>query len=125
MNGRDVLNHVRGDCVWFHTTPAGRVRSILAEGLRPGSPPTWQSAPEPWIYLSTTPWNDDTEGQVVLAVDLSGFGTDEVGWPFVDGPGSESWEQRWQLRVMRPIDPERIRVVESTGQKHVGERVPW
>lgn len=108
------MNPARGDCIWFHTTPKERLERILREGLHVNSPPTWQAAPEPWIYLSTRPWRCGEHEQVVLEVNLAGFSEDEarseVGWPFVDGPGTESWESRWQLRVTRDIPPERIRV---------------
>ncbi len=112
----DVVNPARGDCLWYHTTPAERVEAILRDGLRVNSPPVWQAAPEPWIYLSTMPWLCGEHEQVVLEVDLAGFSRDEarsdVGWPFVDGPGSESWERRWQLRVFRDVEAGRVRVME-------------
>jgi hypothetical protein len=106
--GIGIVNHLRGDCIWFHTTPTERLDSILRDGLKCNSPPAWQSRPEPWIYVSTKPWQCGEHEQVVLAVDLSDVPWDKAGWPFVDY-GGEEWENRWQLRVFVDIPPGKIR----------------
>lgn len=42
----------------YHTTTLDKLESILAGGLRPNSPPTWFSAPAPYVMLSDEPWWD-------------------------------------------------------------------
>lgn len=105
----DVFNHTENSCIWFHTTTKDRLYSILSNGLKINSEPTWQSAPEPWIYLSTVPWT--VSNGIILEVDLSGFSGDdsrsEVGWAFVD-----DWDSRWQLRVYKDIPSDRIKISE-------------
>lgn len=102
----DVVNHKRNDCIFFHTTTKDRLDSIFGEGLKINSIPSWQSRAEPWVYLSTVPWDG---GEVILNVNLSDFSIDEarsdVGWAFVD---DDKWEERWQLRVFKNIPPDRI-----------------
>ena len=105
----DVINHKNGTCVWYHSTPKERVGSILQEGLRINSPPTWQSGPEPWIYMSTIPWN--AENNTVLEVDLSFLNTYEAGWPF--GQDEEPLENRWQLRVLIDIPKRYINLMQE------------
>lgn len=104
----EVINHKRGDCVWFHTTPLSRWGSIERAGLKINSPPTWQTSPEPWIYVSTEPFSPG-ENNMVLEVDLSWLSTEDCGWPFLDGRDDPDWDNRWQLRVFRDIPPEYIR----------------
>jgi hypothetical protein len=100
----DVINHKRGDCLWYHTTLESRLPAIKKEGLRINSPPVWQGRPEPWIYVSTEPWPYKLNGELVaiLEVDLSFIDQHEAGWPFVE-PETKEWEDRWQLRVFRDI----------------------
>lgn len=103
-----VVNHKRGDCIWFHTTTLDRWGSIEKLGLKINSAPTWQSAPEPWIYVSTEPFSPD-DGNIVLEVDLSWLPVEDCGWPFLDGKDDPEWDNRWQLRVFRDIPPEYIK----------------
>jgi hypothetical protein len=109
--GMQVINHKRGDCIWYHTTPMSRIKSILKRGLKINSKPTYQEYKEPWIYVSTKPFLDIeliTRPFVVLEVDLSWLSPDDCGWPFVD-PDTKEWEGRWQLRVFRNISPAFLR----------------
>lgn len=102
----DVINPKTGNCIWYHTTTFDRIRSIAEGGLKPGSQPTWQSSPEPWVYLSTIPWNDVGGDWIVLEVDLSTFEKTDVGWAFADENTPE--EELWQLRCLKTIPPEAI-----------------
>lgn len=112
----DVINHKTGTCIWYHSAPVERVKNILREGLKINSKPTWQANPEPWIYVSTEPWNSDSN--VVFEVDLSFLNTDEAGWPF--GQDEEPLENRWQLRVfkdipssfIKPMNPDYIKLAQ-------------
>ncbi len=111
----DIINHTRGDAIWFHTTLPNRLESILENGLKISSDPNWQIAPEPWIYLSTVPWHLIERDHVIFEIDLSGFSENEAksecGWAFADPDDEKEWKDRWQLRVFRDIPPERIRKV--------------
>ena len=106
----DVINHVRGDCVWYHSTPIERVEKILKEGLRINSLPSWYSSPMPWIYVSIRPNDYKQEGYATIETDLSFLNPKECGWPFVE-PGMPEWEERWQLRVFRDIPAEKLRLM--------------
>ena len=108
-----VINHKRGDCIWFHTTKPERVENIKRFGLKIGSEPTWQSHPEPWIYVSTEPWYPEDTGWIVLEVDLSWLSVKDCGWPFIDYTNSEEWDNRWQLRVFKDVPPMYIRELEG------------
>jgi hypothetical protein len=92
----DVINHETENCIWYHTTYVSRLQFILNEGLRINSLPSWQFAPEPWIYVSTIPWH--VKDGIILEVNLSFLNIDECGWPFVDAD-----EPKWQLRVFKDI----------------------
>lgn len=93
MKKTGVINPKRDDCIWYHSTPNERVESILKNGLKINSKPTWQSKPEPWIYVSTTPF-DESDGTTTFEVDLSELPWDMAGWPF---------DSDWQLRVFCDI----------------------
>ncbi len=108
----DVINHESGTCVWYHTTPNDRVGSILRDGLKVNSKPTWQDKPEPWIYVSTLPWGNE-DNVTILEVDLSVIETTDAGWPFVD-EGTPEWEERWQLRVFKDIPPDKVKLLTKT-----------
>lgn len=97
----DVINHENGNCIWYHTTPNDRVDIIFKKGLKINSEPSWQSYPEPWIYISTIPWIDDNENATVFKVDLSFINKDDCGWAFADNDSPK--EELWQLRVFRDI----------------------
>jgi hypothetical protein len=110
----EVINHKRGDCIWYHTTTPDRLLSIKLQGLKCGSPPTWQSKAEPWIYVSTEPWTPLNElldmadaRHIILQVDLSWLESRFCGWPFVE-PDTKEWDDRWQLRVFKDIPSEYI-----------------
>ncbi|MDD5065024.1 MAG: hypothetical protein PHQ35_09755 [Phycisphaerae bacterium] len=102
----DVINHKTGSFIWYHSTPKERLDNIRKEGLKINSEPSWQGEPEPWIYVSTIPWN--AENNVVLEVDLSFLNTYECGWPFVDK--DTPLEDLWQLRVFKDIPLKYIEV---------------
>lgn len=102
----DVINHETNNCIWYHTTNKDRLESILTNGLKINSPPVWQGSPEPWIYLSTTPWN--TINHIVLEIDLSFLDKEDCGWAFADN--DSPIEQRWQLRVFNNIDQKYIKI---------------
>jgi hypothetical protein len=107
-----VINYKNNSCIWYHTTPLERVETILREGLKINSEPTWQSSSEPWIYLSVEPWLPESkEPYTVLEVDLSFLHTNDCGWPFVDPTNDAEWDGRWQLRVFKDIPPEYIKVM--------------
>ena len=101
-----IVNHLRNDCIWYHSTPAERAAKIMSEGLKINSPPTFQSVPEDRIYLSTNPFMEDEF--VVLEVDLSLLEWKYAGWPFVDD--NTPLEERWQLVVTKDIPNDWIKI---------------
>ena len=108
----NVVNHKNGKCIWYHTTTAERLSSILKHGLKINSQPTWQASKEPWIYLSTEPWNPDSCGDyVILEVNLDWLSAENCGWAFADPGNEEEWANRWQLRVFVDIPADKIRKV--------------
>jgi hypothetical protein len=96
----DVINHKTNNCIWYHTTPDDKIDKIIKEGLKINSKPSWQSKPEPWIYVSTMPWKQ--ESSIILEVDLSFLNQNECGWAFADE--NTPIEELWQLRVFRDIE---------------------
>lgn len=107
---KGILNHKNDSYIWYHTTPQERVDSILKDGLKINSPPTYQGGPEPWIYVSTEPfW---MENGVTLKVDLEDVKHKDAGWPFQSGPEEdpEEWEARWQLRVFVDVPTEKLKI---------------
>ena len=108
----EVVNHKNGKCIWYHTTTAERLNSILKHGLKINSRPVWQAQKEPWVYLSTEPWNPDSWGDyVILEVNLDWLPAENCGWAFADPGNEEEWANRWQLRVFVDIPADKIRKV--------------
>lgn len=71
-------------------------------------PPPKPSPPKPSPAVDRLPVAFAALTAVVLEVDLRDVPERLAGWPFVDGPESESWARRWQLRVMCDVPPERL-----------------
>ena len=91
-----IVNPVSGNYMWYHSTPIERADSIRKNGLKINSEPTWQSKPEPWIYVSVVPFFELPD-YVTFEVDLSKLPWDKCGWAF---DGEE------QLRVFEDIPTE-------------------
>ena len=107
---KGIRNHKNDSYIWYHTTPRERVSSILENGLKINSSPTCQFSPEPWIYVSTEGfW---MENGVTFEVDLENVEYEDAGWPFIDLEG-QSWDGRWQLRVLVDIPPDKLKVQSS------------
>jgi hypothetical protein len=104
-----IVNPNDESFIWYHTTHKDRLERVLEEGLIRNSEPVWQSGPEPWIYLSTVPW--EYEGGVILEIDLSRFKFEYVGWAFANENSPK--EEKWQLRCFVHIPPEVIKIHEK------------
>jgi hypothetical protein len=102
----DIINHKTGNTIWYHTTTKDRVPSILKTGLKINSKPTWQINPEPWIYVSTIPWN--CTGNATFEVDLSFLDINDCGWAFADADSPPN--EKWQLRVFKDIPVKYIKI---------------
>ena len=100
-----IINHLDDSTIWYHSTPKDRLESILEHGLKINSPPTYQSRPEPWIYLSPAPW--EMGELVILQVNLDEVAESDAGWAFTS-PEDDNWDDRWQLRVMVDIPTSKI-----------------
>lgn len=103
----DVINHKNNNCIWYHTTTNDKVDSIIKNGLKINSSPTWQNKPEPWIYLSVVPWKEGKD-ITIFEVDLSFLDTNECGWAFADE--DTPLEELWQLRVFKNIPSNKIKI---------------
>lgn len=100
-----IYNCLYKNYIWYHCTPPERVNSILKEGLKINSMPTYQDCPEPWIYVSSKPFFLNL---VVLTIDLSYLPWDKAGWPF--GEEEKPIEERIQLRILEDIPVKYINI---------------
>ena len=102
-----LINPETNNTIWYHSTPKERLDSILKEGLRINSIPTFETGgPYPWIYVSTVPFDPDNQKLVLLQIDLRDIPEERAGWPF---------EDRWQLRVFMDIPAKYINVPRREG----------
>lgn len=106
MDEIGIINPKRNNCIWYHSTPRERVKSILKSGLKINSEPTWQSKPEPWIYVSTIPFFELPD-YVTFEVDLSKLAWEKCGWAF------DGYEQ---LRVFEDIPVEWLKQVHKESE---------
>lgn len=117
-----MVNPLTKTHTFYHVTTKDRLESILKEGLRINSKPTWYSRPYPFICLGTVPFIDfltDEYGvspnAVLLEVDMKGFIEDEEE--------RRAWNERefdwrdWQVKIEHNIPPERVKLSEMPFKK--------
>ena len=97
-----LINNENNSTIWYHSTPNNRVESILKNGLLINSEPTYQSHPEPWIYISTVIFTKES-GFTTFEVNLDEVEEKDAGWPF---------EDNWQLRIFVNIPANKLKIIE-------------
>ena len=96
----------------YHVTPKKRLPSILIDGLRPYSEPSWFSSPAPYVMLSLYPYWSLYEDSVLL----------EIKDPAIK---QEYFDDPEGLRWNRTISPDNINaIVEFKTIRH-GTQEQW
>lgn len=83
-DGVGVVNPLRGDCLWWHTTLNGLVQYVLRDGLRGWCTPQFGDESSPWVYVATAPFAVGPD-YTTLAVDLSTCAWSDAMWAGAPG----------------------------------------